>query len=36
MASVAKTRSRKGGSAVPLDDTDRRVLNLMQGNFPLV
>jgi DNA-binding Lrp family transcriptional regulator len=31
-----KTRSRKGGAAVPLDDLDRRLLNLMQGSFPLV
>jgi len=30
-----KLRSRKGGAAVPLDDVDRRVLNLMQGRFPL-
>jgi siroheme decarboxylase len=35
MASV-KVRSREGGSAVPLDDLDRRLLNLMQGRFPLV
>jgi siroheme decarboxylase len=35
VAAVAKTRSRKGGSAVPLDDTDRRLLNLLQGSFPL-
>jgi siroheme decarboxylase len=36
MASVTgKVRSRKDGSAVPLDDTDRKVLNLMQGKFPL-
>jgi siroheme decarboxylase len=36
MASVTgKARSRKDGSAVPLDDLDRRVLNLMQGQFPL-
>ena len=34
MASV-KVRSRAGGSAVPLDDLDRRLLNLMQGSFPL-
>ncbi len=32
---VAKVRSRKGGSAVPLDDLDKRLLNLMQGNFPI-
>jgi siroheme decarboxylase len=30
-----KARARKDGSAVPLDDTDRRLLNLMQGSFPL-
>jgi DNA-binding Lrp family transcriptional regulator len=35
VASV-KVRSRAGGSAVPLDDLDRRLLNLMQGRFPLV
>ena len=36
MASVTgKVRSRKDGSAVPLDDLDRKVLNLMQGQFPL-
>jgi DNA-binding Lrp family transcriptional regulator len=34
MASV-KVRSRKDGSAVPLDDTDRQLLNLMQGSFVL-
>jgi DNA-binding Lrp family transcriptional regulator len=37
MASVAqpKVRSRKDGSAIPLDDTDRKLLNLMQGSFEL-
>jgi DNA-binding Lrp family transcriptional regulator len=30
-----KVRSRKDGSAVPLDDDDRKLLNLMQGSFPL-
>jgi DNA-binding Lrp family transcriptional regulator len=30
-----KTRSREGGAAVPLDDLDRRLLNLLQGSFPL-
>ena len=37
MASVAqpKVRSRKDGAARPLDEVDKRVLNLMQGSFPL-
>jgi DNA-binding Lrp family transcriptional regulator len=35
VAAVAKTRSRKDGSAVPLDDADRRLLNLLQGSFPI-
>jgi DNA-binding Lrp family transcriptional regulator len=35
VAAVAKTRSRAGGAAVPLDETDRRLLNLLQGSFPL-
>ncbi|MEA2399822.1 MAG: siroheme decarboxylase [Thermoleophilaceae bacterium] len=35
MAAVAKTRSRKDGAAVALDETDKRLLNLMQGSFPL-
>ncbi len=30
-----KLRARKDGAAVPLDDLDRRLLNLMQGQFPL-
>jgi siroheme decarboxylase len=34
VASV-KVRSRSGGSAVPLDDTDRQLLNLLQGHFAL-
>ncbi|MGH2948310.1 MAG: Lrp/AsnC family transcriptional regulator [Solirubrobacteraceae bacterium] len=32
MASV-KARSRRGGAAIPLDEADRRLLNLMQGSF---
>jgi len=41
MASVESTRhgpklrSRKEGAAVALDDLDKRLLNLMQGKFPL-
>jgi siroheme decarboxylase len=30
-----KTRARAGGAAAPLDDVDRRLLNLMQSRFPL-
>jgi siroheme decarboxylase len=38
MAPVAqpKVRSRKDGSAIPLDETDKKLLNLMQGSFDLV
>ncbi len=32
---VPKIRSRKDGAAVAMDDVDRRLLNLMQGSFPL-
>jgi siroheme decarboxylase len=32
---LAKTRSRRDGSAVPLDELDKRLLNLLQGSFPL-
>jgi siroheme decarboxylase len=35
LASVAKVRSRKDGAAVPLDELDKRLLNLLQGSFPL-
>jgi DNA-binding Lrp family transcriptional regulator len=31
----AKLRSRTQGAAVALDDVDRRLLNLMQGSFPI-
>jgi DNA-binding Lrp family transcriptional regulator len=32
---IPKIRSRKDGAAVAMDDLDRRLLNLMQGSFPL-
>jgi siroheme decarboxylase len=37
MAPIAqpKVRSRKDGSAIPLDETDKKLLNLMQGSFEL-
>lgn len=31
-----KVRSRKDGAAVPLDDHDRRLMNLLQSQFPLI
>ncbi len=34
-AATPKIRSRKDGAAVPLDDTDRKLLNHMQGSFPI-
>ena len=30
-----KVRSRADGAAIPLDDVDKRLLNLLQGSFPL-
>ena len=30
-----KLRSRKHGAAIPLDEQDKRLLNLMQGSFPI-
>ena len=35
LSATPKTRSRKGGSAVPLDAFDRTLLNAMQGSFPI-
>jgi DNA-binding Lrp family transcriptional regulator len=34
-AAIPKVRSRSAGAAVPLDEVDRRLLNLMQGSFPI-
>jgi DNA-binding Lrp family transcriptional regulator len=34
-AAIPKVRSRKDGAAVPLDELDKRLLNLMQGKFAL-
>jgi siroheme decarboxylase len=31
-----KVRSRRDGAAIPLDETDKQLLNLMQGSFALV
>jgi DNA-binding Lrp family transcriptional regulator len=39
MASVkvpqSKARSRRDGAAIPLDETDKRLMNLLQSSFPL-
>jgi DNA-binding Lrp family transcriptional regulator len=35
-AVTPKIRSRKDGAAVPLDDFDKKLLNAMQGQFPIV
>lgn len=32
---IPKLRSRKDGAAIPLDELDRKLLNLMQGKFPI-
>ncbi|MEJ7655781.1 MAG: hypothetical protein WKF33_02000 [Thermoleophilaceae bacterium] len=35
LTATPKTRSRAGGAAVALDELDKRLLNLLQGRFPL-
>ncbi|HEV2773212.1 MAG TPA: AsnC family transcriptional regulator [Thermoleophilaceae bacterium] len=35
LAAAPKLRSRAHGAAVPLDELDKRLLNLLQGMFPL-
>ena len=35
MSATPKIRSRRDGAAVALDELDKRLLNLMQGRFPL-
>ena len=36
MTAIPKLRSRRDGAAVPLDEFDKRLLNDMQGAFPIV
>ena len=32
---IPKVRSRTGGAAIPLDDHDKKLMNVLQSNFPL-
>ena len=34
-AAKPKLRARRDGAAIPLDDVDKRVMNLLQSSFPL-
>jgi DNA-binding Lrp family transcriptional regulator len=34
-AATPKLRSRAGGAAIPLDETDKRLMNLLQSSFPI-
>jgi siroheme decarboxylase len=34
-AAKPKLRSRAGGAAIPLDDTDKHLMNLLQSSYPL-
>jgi siroheme decarboxylase len=34
-APQSKARSRRDGAAIPLDDADKRLMNLLQSSFPL-
>ena len=34
-AATPKLRSRAGGAAIPLDDTDKHLMNLLQSRYPL-
>ncbi len=35
VTATPKIRSRRDGAAIPLDELDKRLLNLLQGSFPL-
>src|SRR4051812_40491283 len=36
LTATGKARARKDGAAVPLDEFDKRLLDVMQGSFPIV